>query len=327
MAAVAGAAGEIDDLDGGVIDQNLSHRLGQGVDGQGDQVGIKAEVGQHPTALARHDGHGQDGDGVRFQNDRIAGRQTGEQGRIGVPGREAGAADHQSDPAWDQNIGLVQTDGLAGEVAFVAGVAGHVAHGLGGIGQGLDTPVQGVGAGAAEGLGIALTRDVHDGLRHFEVHVIETGRHLGAQGQTQFGIGGAPVGPSDLGGGDQGLGITARIGDPQRLAGEGRDLGADMVDDAGQVQIKGVVQLGLERGLAGDGLVRPVDLGRGRILERRPGGAGGHGLDRGVDQGGMAFDQGEPGVGDGEGRVHGQRTRSTIMAEPTPCAPAATTRP
>ena len=264
---------------------------------------------------------------MRLDDDRIAGGQAGEHRRIGVPRREGGAADHQPHAARDQHIGLLQGDLFTGERAAPGRRRSHIAHRLGGIGEGLDAPVQRIGAGAAERLGIALAGDMHDRVGHLEISVVETRRDLQAQGDAQFEIGLAPGAHGADGRNDQGLRIALRIADAERLLSKGRDLLADLADDAGLAQVEGRAQTRLERRLARARLVGAVDL-RGRtVAVGAPALARLDRVDGGRQRRRMARDQRYATVVQtGRGPVH-QPSRSTIIAEPTPWAPCATTMP
>ena len=124
---------------------------------------------------------------MRLYNHWITGRKIGKYGRISIPRWKAGAANHQPDPAWNQNITFVERDILFAEPALPAGGWRHFPHRLCRISQSLDTAVKRIGATAAEGLGVALAGNVHHAVRHFEIAVVKLHRHLKAKRNARFG--------------------------------------------------------------------------------------------------------------------------------------------
>ncbi|MCY1418446.1 hypothetical protein D9M71_340070 [compost metagenome] len=104
---------------------------------------------------------------MRLDQHRVAGGQAGEQARIGVPGREGGAADHQRQAARDDMPALVQHQRVG--LALRLGPARrfrHLGHGAPGVGQRFQGAVLGVGAAGLERHHVALPAGVHHRVGH-----------------------------------------------------------------------------------------------------------------------------------------------------------------
>ena len=75
---------------------------------------------------------------------------------------------------------LFQRHVVGPELAPPDRVRGNVAHRLDRIGQRLDPAIERVGPAACEGLDVALPGDMHDGVRHLEIAVVEALRNFEA---------------------------------------------------------------------------------------------------------------------------------------------------
>src|SRR5206468_6514385 len=114
--AVRGGAGEVDDAYLGAGGEHGGQLLVGGLGGELDEVRVVAGPGEDLAGDGDGDRQRQDRPGVRLDDHRVAGGQGGEEGRVGVPGREGVAADHQGHAAADDVVRLrhLQRIALAG---------------------------------------------------------------------------------------------------------------------------------------------------------------------------------------------------------------------
>ena len=99
-------AREVDQPDVGSQREAGSGPVARRVDGQRDDVGREAGLGEHLAGDGDRDRERQHGAPRRLDEDRVPGREAGEQPRVAVPGREGRAPDQQRDAARDDPEGL-----------------------------------------------------------------------------------------------------------------------------------------------------------------------------------------------------------------------------
>ena len=261
------AAGEVDRLDRRMGDQGLGRGTALG-HAQRDQVQVDAVLGQHGADGAHGDGGRQDRVAVRLDDDGVAGRERGEQARIGVPGREGAAADHQADATADDLVMLLHHQRRVLALGlFPVRLGRHEALLAPGVGDRLQAAVQRVGGGAGlEGHHPALAGGGHHGMAHLEALLVDSVQDLEADAGAARSADGLPALHRGLTGGNQRLDVADRIAHVERDA-VGRAFLAAPAALAGLAELEVPAQVGLERGLAVGSRGLTVDLGLGISLK------------------------------------------------------------
>ncbi len=177
--AERGAAGEVDDLDGRVLDKRLGDRRRRLVGGEQGDVGIEAGLDQDFANDPERDRGGQDRRGMRLDDDAIAGGETGEQAGIEVPRREGRAADFDRNSARHDAETLGETDRLALALRlFPARLARDAGHLGDRVGDRFEAPILGVRAAGLKGHAPGLPRRVLHGVGNEEALRVQARQRL-----------------------------------------------------------------------------------------------------------------------------------------------------
>ena len=285
------AAGEIDRLDRRVGDQ-LLRRLALGRHAQRDQVGVDAVLGEHGADRPDGDRGGQDGVAVRLDDDRVAGRQRGEQAGIGVPGREGAATDDDADATADDLEVLLQHQWRVLALRLFPGrLVRHETLLAVSVGDGLEAAFLRVRGAGLKGHHPALAGGHHHRVRQFETLPVQAVEDFQADPGAAIGAGGLPAGHGRLASGDQRLDVAHRVGHVQFDA-VGRLLAAMPAGLAGLAQREVLADVGFEGQHAVFGGGFTVGLGAGHFIVGRPVAAGGDRVQRAFERGAVLFEQG-----------------------------------
>ncbi|MPM02831.1 hypothetical protein SDC9_49086 [bioreactor metagenome] len=263
-------AGEIDQPHRRIGGQPLRHRrlgrIGGEQHGIGGQARLGKDLAQHPHGQRER----QDRRRMRLDDHRITGRQTGEKPRIGVPGREGVAADHQRQPGRHQRPVLLQHQrrGLALRL-FPTRRGGKAGHLVPGHRHRLETAILRMRAARLKGHGKGLTGGVHRRRADQEADPVQPLQRLDQRPDPRLGAGRRESRRRDLRRRDQRGGIGGGIGDAERRP-EGRDLGPDLRGPGMARQHEELVQKRRKARLAIGARGLAIDLAARRLGERRP---------------------------------------------------------
>ncbi|MDT4840998.1 hypothetical protein FQZ97_748380 [compost metagenome] len=282
-------AGEVDQLDAWIEGQLLGHRRLGGVDHQADQRRVEAQFGEHVLGHLDAHRHRQDRPGVRLDQHRVAGGQAGEQARVGVPGREGRAGDHQRQAARHDMPALVELQRLALALRLdPARRLRHLGHRPPGVGHGFQAAVLGMRAAGLEGHHESLAGGVHHRVGQGRAQRVETLEDFQANADPRLRTGIAPGRQRLLLAGEQLLGVVLVVADPEVEA-IGRTLGAGAADRRRAVQLEMPVEQRLERHLRA--LHRHFRILLELFAVGRPVAALGDGLQRAVERGAVVVEQ------------------------------------
>ena len=263
-------AGEVDDFHLGPQRQRRGELLVRRLGGQLHQVRVEAGLGEHLTGVPDGDRQRQYRPRVRLDDDRVAGRERGEQARVRIPRRERVAADDERDAAGYHMEGLAhpQRLALAGRLLppRLRGMAGLLGVR---VRQRLQRAVQRVRATGLERHDERLPGGVLHRVGQFEDVLVQRVQdfqaHPGAGGRSRV----APRRQRRAGGRDQGVRGAVRVAHVQGYP-ERRRLGGHLPVDAGLVEREVMAEVGAEGGLPVRRGVLAVHPGTRRLGEGGP---------------------------------------------------------
>ena len=262
--AERGAAGEVDDPDGRVLDERLGDRRRRLVGGEHSDVGIEAGLDQDFANDLERDRRRQDRRRMRLDDDAVAGGETGEQAGIEVPRREGRTADFDRNSARHDAETLGETDRLALALRlFPARLARDAGHLGDRIGDRFETPILGVRTARLKGHAPRLPRGVLHGVGNEEALRVQARQRLDENPGARFDGSAAPGLSRGVACRNQGLNGGGRVSNVERLP-ERRGFRSDQTFvGVPVVQGKGLADQRLEGGVALRLGRLAVDLRRG----------------------------------------------------------------
>jgi hypothetical protein len=186
-ASIGRAAGVIDDLHFRTQRKRLCNIVGRIVRDQCHDVGIETRFGQDVACDLHGNRQRKNGAGMRFHDDRIAGRETCEQSRVSIPRRECRTTDDERDAARHDPIPLFHLERIVFALRlFPLRGLRHAAHLVPGIGDGFESAILRVRTAGLERHQKRLTRRMHHGIGDQEAFLVDPRERLEAHANPDF---------------------------------------------------------------------------------------------------------------------------------------------
>jgi hypothetical protein len=229
---------------------------------------------------------------VWLDDHRIAGGQGGEQARVGVPGREGRAADHQRrSPADHLEVLLHHQRRVLALRLLPVRLARHEAHFTVRISHRLQPAILGVRPAGLEGHAEALAGGVHHRPGDLEAGLVQPVEdlqaHAGAAVDAQL----LPGDHGRRGGSEQRLGVADRVLHAE-IDAIGRAITGQPAGDAGLAEVEALGEQRMHRLLADFAGALSVDLRTGLFRIGSPVAARGDRLERAFQRRAVSVEQG-----------------------------------